>query len=167
MNFRIGNSMVSGNTPRSCNHITYVSIFTLNEFSIIVMCSCHRSRGFVYLVRMLFDVKTAVNYVTINKMANQNSGPLFLTRTLCSVDVSTCVRHSHSYICRNHKINYYKLHISQILIASRNCLNISCHVGPYTGGFSCNCNLARLLVTGGAIGVVASSLLERGEFGVS
>ena len=115
----------------------------------------------------LFDVKPSVNYVTINKMADQNSKSLCSTRTLCSVGVFTCVRHSHSYIRRTHKINYYNLHISHILIASRNCLNVSCHVGPYTGGFSCNCNLARLLVTGGAIGVVASSLLERGEFGGS
>jgi hypothetical protein len=37
-------------------------------------------------------------------------------------------------------------------IASHNCLQLSCHVGLYTGGFSCNCNLARLLVMGGAIG---------------
>ena len=115
----------------------------------------------------LFDVKTVVNYVTINKMADQNSGPLCSTRTLCPIGVVTCVRHSHSYIGRNHKINYYNLHISHILLASRNCLYISCHVGRYTGGFSCNCNLARLLVTGGAIGVVANSLLERGEFGGS
>ena len=131
------------------------------------MCSCHRSRGLFILSAMLFDVKATVNYVTINKMTNQNSGSVCSTHTLYSVDTFTCVCHAHSFICRNHKINYYNLHVSHILIASRNCLNISCHVGPYTGGFSCNCNLARLLVTGGAIGVVASSLLERGEFGGS
>ena len=113
------------------------------------------------------DVKTAVNYVTMNKMADQNSGPSCSTRTLCPVGVFTRVSQSHSYICRIHKINYYKMHISHILIASRNCPNMSCHVGPYTGGFSCSCNLVRLPVTGGAIGVVAISLLERGEFGGS
>jgi hypothetical protein len=52
-----------------------------------------------------------------------------------------------------------------VLITSPDCLGLSSHVG--TGGFSCSCNLARLLVTGGAIVVVASSLLERGEFGSS
>jgi hypothetical protein len=54
---------------------------------------------------------------------------------------------------------------SYILTVLHNCLNLSCYVGPYTGGFSCNCNLARLLVTGAAIGVVANSLLKCGEFG--
>jgi len=69
-------------------------------------------------------------------------------------------------IALNKTLSYYNLHISHILIASRNCLNISCYVGPYAGGF-CSCGLARLLVTGGTTGVVASSLLERGEFGGS
>ena len=56
---------------------------------------------------------------------------------------------------------------SYILTVLHNCLNLSCYVGPYTRGFSCNCNLARLLVTGAAIGVVANSLLEFGQFGGS
>ena len=57
---------------------------------------------------------------------------------------------------------------SYILIVLHSYLNVTYHIGLYTGGgFSCNCNLARLLVKGGAIGVVANSLLERGESGGS
>ena len=41
---------------------------------------------------MLFDVKTAVNYVTIDRMPDQNIGPLCSTRTLCPVGV-------YIYVC--------------------------------------------------------------------
>jgi hypothetical protein len=56
------------------------------------------------------------------------------------------------------------IYVFLAFLSSRLIASISCYTDPYTGGFSCNCNIARLLVTGGAIGVVANSLLESGEF---
>jgi len=44
---------------------------------------------------MLLDDITAVKYVTINKMADQNSGPLCSSRTLSPVGVFTCVLQSN------------------------------------------------------------------------
>ena len=108
----------------------------------------------------LRDFKTAVNYVTINKMADQNSEWRMLNP--CN-PFNLCI-----YISTQLTFLYLKqVLFPHILITSRNCLNFSCHIDPYIGGFSCSCNLARLLVRGGAIGQHYRSLLGRGEFGCS
>jgi hypothetical protein len=62
------------------------------------------------------------------------------------------------------KMNNYNIRKIMHVIASHNCLKLSCHFGPYTIRFSCSWNLTQLLVAGGAMGVVATFLLERGEF---
>ena len=105
---------------------------------------------FILSAMFLRDVKTADNYVTINKMAtNMWTGYTQPVRCLrYRIYIRTPLTYVHS-----HTLHGY--------------LNVTYHVGLYTEGFSCNCNLARLLVKGGAIGVVANSLLERGEFGGS
>ena len=144
MNFLMWNSIVNGDTLKSCNNITCLIIYT-KQLSIIAKFNCYHSRGFVHPVRHV--ILWRQNSCQLRH--HQHDGPpkqwtVVLYPFILFYWCIYLVRQSHFIL--EEIISNYNLHISNILIASQNCLNISCHVGSYTGRFSCNCNLALRLV---------------------